>query len=213
MKRKDLGHLKTILFTLKTSKNVGFGGPMVYKFLYIDFLGKVKALYTSVTQPGQLVWDFNNHWCTWILYSQSLYCILPNEGRVISNSISTVLLYYTFIFFTLIGSGVLLYLIFVIESCVVVVVVAAILSIMPHQTRSLAWNGPNAWISLLFDREELGLGLGWAEVWSVCFQQNVLDFVSITQAMGDILIKDAMPYIRIWWSCTKSYNKPVDLRK
>ncbi len=29
MKNKGFGHLKTMLFTIKTSKNVGLGGPMV----------------------------------------------------------------------------------------------------------------------------------------------------------------------------------------
>ena len=31
MKNKGLGHLKTRLFTIKTSKIVGFGGPMAVK--------------------------------------------------------------------------------------------------------------------------------------------------------------------------------------
>ena len=35
MKKKGFGHLKTRLFTIKTSKNIGFGGPMVNVYIYI----------------------------------------------------------------------------------------------------------------------------------------------------------------------------------
>ena len=35
MKKKGFGHLKTRLFTIKTSKNIGFGGPMVNVYIYM----------------------------------------------------------------------------------------------------------------------------------------------------------------------------------
>ena len=35
VKNTGFGHLKTRLFTTKTSKNIGFGGPMVYIYIHI----------------------------------------------------------------------------------------------------------------------------------------------------------------------------------
>ena len=36
MKKQGFGHQKTRLFTVKTTENVGFGGPMVYTiYIYI----------------------------------------------------------------------------------------------------------------------------------------------------------------------------------
>ena len=40
MKHKGFGHLKTRLFTIETSKNVGYGGPWYIVFCLIDSVGQ-----------------------------------------------------------------------------------------------------------------------------------------------------------------------------
>ncbi len=50
MKNKGFGHLKTRLFTIKTSKNVGFGGP-IYRHLSTKKVKRFIYISVSLVQP------------------------------------------------------------------------------------------------------------------------------------------------------------------
>ena len=47
MKNKCFGHLKTRLFTIKNSKNIGLGGPMVNIYIYIHIFYTLKPTVCS----------------------------------------------------------------------------------------------------------------------------------------------------------------------
>ena len=51
MKNKGFGHLKTRLFTIKTSKNVGLGGP------WQSYIGIITNHDNDLYEPNRCQWD------------------------------------------------------------------------------------------------------------------------------------------------------------
>ena len=59
MKNKGFGHLKTMLFTIKTSKKVGLGGPW-YIYICIVDLGLVVGFEMFFLGGGKVICHFIN---------------------------------------------------------------------------------------------------------------------------------------------------------